>query len=1302
MATKNEIEVLIKAYNKFSDTFQKFRSEFDKTQQAEKKFSDTTDKANNQVNELLDVMGNVAVLRGFQKAVGDIINTGKDLELTFKQVNAVSGDYSDTIKNMAMKDTDSFYAPSKMAEGYYELASAGIETKDMIEAINPALDFAASTTINATTAINAGIATVKAFNLDFAQSETVFDAFTEAVSSSSLKGNDFIKIMQNAGSVSKLANQDFRQLVAIMEAMKNAGVDAGDGATSVKSALLALINPSKEAKGIMKELGIEVYDSSGNMKQWSDIVETFEQGLMGLTEESKNMVLATVFGSDGIRAIATSLNAGSDALKLYVENMKEADGKTEETASFMQDTFSGALDKVNGNLERLKAGVYDDLEPALKTMIGLLNDSITWFLELDDGVRTTIEFLVGTAGLVVAITSVISVIKKLVTAMGLISSVSSPIGLAVTAISAVVSGVVLFSSSLSNAKVNSDEFTQSVRNKIDALDGEVSKTDELISKYETLNNKTDKTKEEKEQLRDIEKELAKLYPESADGIDKQNEKYTTQIDLIKDLNEEKKKQLNGELDLLIAKGKLNVHNLQDEIKGIQDTTKSIREKRDSYAEFYQDNIDLYNELITLRDKALETGDFEEFEKKLNNAIKTIRDNYGKDFSGTQLTGIAFEIQDAYEEWAKLNDKLVGSDEEIAEKRADIENYGNAIIQRAIANNQALDNSKTINKLHGYIKELQDGVITLEQLQKRIDFLNNHVMPYEYYGKSTDTGEKEEPEKKPKKIIGSSSGGSKKTAIERYIDTLNKYEKNLTRSLNKINREIDLFNTKEEYFKKVFEDTGSLEAYNGYLQVTVSKVEALRQKQEALKSTNDSLRNKRDELNSKIDGSIKKYGATSDEVESLKSKLDNLEKTIASNSTEWFNMQNEITSTNEAMNNLQIDTYIEKLNQLTSSLSESTILVDSKLQFLTSKASYFKSNLDLDPKNHTVYFDTLVKKIEEYKNKQDTLHTTNTSLRNERTSLNKQIEDASKKYGKESTQVKKLRSELDKLESTINDNSGEWWDIQEAIKETSKSMEEARESIKKGIGDTESKLLDSFSQTAKDQMDKQFSVIDNRISAYQKQIQDLDRQYAKEDFEKDESQRNEKLAQLNKEYQKLLLNDSQWGAKQRNLIVEEIAKIEAEQQEALTEYKRNEEKQRLEDEITSLENEKKEIQNHYETLLANIQNIFVEKTASIPTLLQQYEDSYKKAGEKLGDSFVEGINEKLKSAREAFSELNNLGGNNDKESVGNGVGSSNVDKSKHYNAPLVNIDKLITTKDGNEEVAVLKDVLHGETYGIQDK
>src|SRR5690606_2234078 len=130
------------------------------------------------------------------------------------------------------------------------------------------------------------------------------------------------------------------------------GSDAG---TSFKTMLQRLSAPSGEAARLMKELGINAYDASGQFVGMEQFAGQLTDALGDMTPAQRNAALATIFGADAVRAAAVVYSEGESGIRNWISAVDDQ-GYAAETARVKMDNLKGDLEALGGSFETALIG----------------------------------------------------------------------------------------------------------------------------------------------------------------------------------------------------------------------------------------------------------------------------------------------------------------------------------------------------------------------------------------------------------------------------------------------------------------------------------------------------------------------------------------------------------------------------------------------------------------------------------------------------------------------------------------------------------------------------------------------------------------------------------------------------------------------------------------------------------------------------------------------------------------------------------------------------------------------------------
>lgn len=246
-----------------------------------------------------------------------------------------------TLPNTSAKDA---------AEAMTELARAGLSVDQTMAAAKGTLQLAAAAQIENAQAAQITAQALNAFKLSGDEAVRVADLLAATANASAAEITDVANAMQMSATVAATAGVKIEDLTTAIGLMANAGIKGSDAGTSLKTMLMRLQNPTDEARGLMQQFGISVYDAAGQMRPMDALVAQFTGKLSGMTQEQRNAALSTIFGTDAVRAANVVLMGGKDAWDKMSTAVNKA-GAAQELARAQTRGLNGAIDGLKSVLE---------------------------------------------------------------------------------------------------------------------------------------------------------------------------------------------------------------------------------------------------------------------------------------------------------------------------------------------------------------------------------------------------------------------------------------------------------------------------------------------------------------------------------------------------------------------------------------------------------------------------------------------------------------------------------------------------------------------------------------------------------------------------------------------------------------------------------------------------------------------------------------------------------------------------------------------------------------------------------------
>lgn len=293
---------------------------------------------------------------------------------------------------------DTVYSATDAADAINELGKAGMSTSDILSGgLNGALDLAASDGMEVAEAAELMSSAMAQFNLTGADATRIADALAAGAGKAQGSARDLGYALQQSGMVANSFGIGMEETVGTLTSFANAGMTGSDAGTSLKSMLLALANPTKKAQNLMDELGISAYDAQGNFIGLKALAGQLQTQMSGLTQAQRNQALATIFGSDAIRAANVLYNEGADGIAEWTKKVSDS-GYAAQQAAAKNDNLRGDLENLSGSFESMMIKLGEGGQGPLRKLVQTIDMLVDGFGQLPAPVQQTIVLSTALAG----------------------------------------------------------------------------------------------------------------------------------------------------------------------------------------------------------------------------------------------------------------------------------------------------------------------------------------------------------------------------------------------------------------------------------------------------------------------------------------------------------------------------------------------------------------------------------------------------------------------------------------------------------------------------------------------------------------------------------------------------------------------------------------------------------------------------------------------------------------------------------------------------------------------------------------
>ncbi len=275
------------------------------------------------------------------------------------------------------------------ASAMVELGKAGLDVIDVMGAARGVLELSAAGNLENARAAEVTSNALNAFNLAGTEATHVADLLAAGANTSSAEVEDMADGMQMASAVFAASGRPIEDMIAMLAEMANAGIKGSDAGTSLKQMFLSLQAPTDKARSLMEEYGIEIYDANGAMLSSEDIIGNFSDSLSGMSEAQRNAALATIFGSDAVRAANVVLMSGRGEFQTTKGSVDDF-GAAARLAAARVEGLPGSLLAMENSLQTLGTNLGNAATKPIAELAETVTNLANAFAELPEGTQEMI------------------------------------------------------------------------------------------------------------------------------------------------------------------------------------------------------------------------------------------------------------------------------------------------------------------------------------------------------------------------------------------------------------------------------------------------------------------------------------------------------------------------------------------------------------------------------------------------------------------------------------------------------------------------------------------------------------------------------------------------------------------------------------------------------------------------------------------------------------------------------------------------------------------------------------------------
>lgn len=316
------------------------------------------------------------------------VEAGKTFDVSMSQVAATMGYSTEEINkvgseaNKTFTDLSNFaqqmgastaFSASEAADALNYMALAGYDADTSMEVLPSVLDLAAAGGIGLADASDMVTDALSALGKGSDYASTLVDQMAKTSSKSNTSVQQLGEAMLTIGATGRQAAGGTKELATMLGVMADNGIKGTEGGTHLRNIMLSLGQHSDK----IKELGVDVYDANGDLRDMTQIFTEMSVAMKDMTEQEKTDFLTSeMFNKTDLAAVNALIGTQASRYKELGAEIANSNNAATDMANTQLDNLAGDITLFQSALEGVQIQVSSMLTPAIRDFVGLASDGL--------------------------------------------------------------------------------------------------------------------------------------------------------------------------------------------------------------------------------------------------------------------------------------------------------------------------------------------------------------------------------------------------------------------------------------------------------------------------------------------------------------------------------------------------------------------------------------------------------------------------------------------------------------------------------------------------------------------------------------------------------------------------------------------------------------------------------------------------------------------------------------------------------------------------------------------------------------
>jgi len=248
----------------------------------------------------------------------------------------------------------------EVAAAAEEMAAMGFTATEIADALPGVIAAAEATGEDLGIVMETVAEALNNFGYEASEASRVADVLAEAANASAANIETMHYVMKYAAPSAKQLGMEIEDLAAAAMILADRGLEASQIGRYLRMGLSRLAAPTKQAKALMRDLGIEVFNAEGKLKPFPEVIRELKTAFDDLTPAQAQAAAKTIFGTEAMTAFLMLIDEGPDKLERYIKQLENAAGAADRMAKVLKDNLLMDLEQLGGELETLAINIFGE------------------------------------------------------------------------------------------------------------------------------------------------------------------------------------------------------------------------------------------------------------------------------------------------------------------------------------------------------------------------------------------------------------------------------------------------------------------------------------------------------------------------------------------------------------------------------------------------------------------------------------------------------------------------------------------------------------------------------------------------------------------------------------------------------------------------------------------------------------------------------------------------------------------------------------------------------------------------------